>query len=184
MPPTLIIMLDPLLTCILLALAMGTGQSKKKAKHAAAKAVLDKIWGGRCASLLESLSGSPWVTALPCFSFNFVFITYFYWYRIPTITSPYDDGIPGNPVGNLQEVCISHRWAPPTYLLEGENGLPHEREFVITCIVESYQEVGVGKSKKLAKRQAAYRMMMKLKDTPIELPNQGAGLEDEDEVIR
>jgi RISC-loading complex subunit TARBP2 len=93
-----------------------------------------------------------------------------------------DDGIPGNPVGNLQELCISHRWAPPSYVLEGENGLPHEREFVITCVVENHQEIGVGKSKKLAKRQAAYRMQMKLKDTPIELPNQG-GLEDEDEVM-
>jgi len=103
-------------------------------------------------------------------------------HRLPTVTSPYDDGIPGNPVGNLQEICISHRWAPPSYLLDGENGLPHEREFVITCIVESYQEIGLGKSKKLAKRQAAYRMLMKLKDTPIELPNQGGGLEDEDEV--
>lgn len=103
--------------------------------------------------------------------------------RLPTVTSPYDDGIPGNPVGSLQELCISHRWAPPSYLLDGENGLPHEREFVITCIVESYQEVGSGKSKKLAKRQAAYRMLMKLKDTPIELPNQGGGLEDEDEVF-
>ena len=38
--------------------AMGSGQSKKKAKHAAAKAVLDKILGGRCASLLQSLNGS------------------------------------------------------------------------------------------------------------------------------
>jgi hypothetical protein len=102
--------------------------------------------------------------------------------RLPTVTSPYDDGIPGNPVGSLQELCISHRWEPPSYLLDGENGLPHEREFVITCIVETYQEIGLGKSKKLAKRQAAYRMMMKLKDTPIEMPNQGAMLEDEDEV--
>lgn len=85
-------------------------------------------------------------------------------------------------MGALQELCISHRWAPPRYLLEGENGLPHEREFVITCVVENHQEIGVGKSKKLAKRQAAYRMLMKLKDTPIEVPNQGGGLEDEDEV--
>ena len=103
-------------------------------------------------------------------------------FRIPTITSPYDDGIPGNPVGNLQELCISHRWAPPSYLLNGENGLPHEREFVITCIVENYTEIGAGKSKKLAKRQAAYRMLMRVKDTPIESANQGVGLEDEDEV--
>lgn len=38
-------------------LAMGSGQSKKKAKHAAAKAVLDKIWGGHCSTLLENLGG-------------------------------------------------------------------------------------------------------------------------------
>ena len=37
---------------------MGSGQSKKKAKHAAAKAVLDKIWGARCATLLENLDGN------------------------------------------------------------------------------------------------------------------------------
>ena len=107
---------------------------------------------------------------------------YLLFYSLPPVTSPYDDGIPGNPVGSLQELCISHRWAPPSYILEGENGLPHEREFVINCLVEAYKEVGVGKSKKLAKRQAAYRMMMKLKDTPVELPSQGAGFEDEDEV--
>lgn len=67
-------------------------------------------------------------------------------------------------------------------MLDGENGLPHEREFVITCIVENYTEIGAGKSKKLAKRQAAYRMLMRVKDTPIESANQGVGLEDEDEV--
>lgn len=48
--------------CVLLKVsflaAMGLGQSKKKAKHAAAKAVLDKIWGGRCAGLLESLNAN------------------------------------------------------------------------------------------------------------------------------
>jgi len=142
--------------------AMGSGQSKKKAKHAAAKAVLDKIWGGRCPTLLENIDSN----------------------MIPTITSPYDDGIPGNPVGNLQELCISHRWAPPSYLLDGENGLPHEREFVITCIVEKYTEIGAGKSKKLAKRQAAYRMLMTVKDTPIEANNQGVGFEDEDEIAQ
>lgn len=38
-------------------LAMGSGQSKKKAKHAAAKAVLDKIWGGHCSTLLENIGG-------------------------------------------------------------------------------------------------------------------------------
>ena len=48
--------------------------------------------------------------------------------------------------------------------------------------MENYTEIGAGKSKKLAKRQAAYRMLMRVKDTPIESANQGVGLEDEDEV--
>jgi len=33
---------------------MGSGQSKKKAKHSAAKAVLDKIWGSRCQTFMDN----------------------------------------------------------------------------------------------------------------------------------
>jgi len=41
---------------------------------------------------------------------------------------------------------------------------------------------GTGKSKKLAKRQAAHKMWLKLKDMPVEQPNANVGLEDDDEV--
>ena len=31
------------------------------------------------------------------------------------LVSPYDDGISGNPVGELQEVCMNRRMQPPVY---------------------------------------------------------------------
>lgn len=63
-------------------------------------------------------------------------------------------------------MCISHRWPPPTYEMTCEEGLPHERQFTIACVVFKYREVGSGKSKKLAKRQAAYKMWEKLQECP------------------
>lgn len=41
---------------------------------------------------------------------------------------------------------------------------------------------GTGKSKKLAKRQAAYKMWEKLQDSPVVLSNAILGVDDEDEV--
>jgi hypothetical protein len=41
---------------------------------------------------------------------------------------------------------------------------------------------GTGKSKKLAKRQAAHKMLEKLRDSPIALLNVTPGLDDDDEV--
>ena len=97
---------------------------------------------------------------------------------------------------DMQELCMSRRWPPPTYDLSHEEviyytvliayclyslyslysihckcsncgysvaspqGLPHERSFTIKCIIEGkHLEVGAGKSKKLAKRQAANKMI-------------------------
>lgn len=65
-------------------------------------------------------------------------------------------------------MCISRRWPPPTYEMTREEGLPHEREFTIECVVSTYKEIGSGKSKKLAKRQAAYKMWEKLQEHPLE----------------
>ena len=31
------------------------------------------------------------------------------------LVSPYDDGLTGNPVGELQEVCMNRRMQPPVY---------------------------------------------------------------------
>ena len=57
---------------------------------------------------------------------------------------------------------------PPVYEVSIEEGLPHERNFVINCLVGSkFRESGCGKSKKLAKRKAASKMLATLKAQPI-----------------
>ncbi|XP_075237123.1 protein Loquacious-like isoform X2 [Lycorma delicatula] len=140
--------------------AMGTGRSKKEAKHTAAKAVLDRLIG-----INEN--------ELNCTSDSLL---------SNRMMSPYDDKIGGNPIGLVQELCMSRRWPPPSYETEHEEGLPHERQFTIACIVYKYKEVGTGKSKKLAKRQAANKMWLRLKDMPIENNNLHFGLEDDEEI--
>lgn len=130
--------------------ATGCGQSKKKAKHCAAKSILDKLIGAQNSG--KAAADQPTIPDLAT-----------------EILSPYDDGIQGNPVGLLQELCMSRRWPPPTYDLSHEEGLPHERSFTIKCIIEGkHLEVGAGKSKKLAKRQAANKMIQRLRDIPTE----------------
>nr|CAD7263198.1 unnamed protein product [Timema shepardi] len=198
--------------------AMGTGRSKKEAKHAAAKAILDKMIvssqeeGG---GIIGSTNNIPDVKS--------------------EIVSPYDDKIPGNPIGMLQEICMSRRWPPPSYDLTSEEGLPHERLFTIQCTVFKQKETahhhqpshsqptpvganwsdsapsllvlapsllsapdlvsagwkddvmlvrmaGTGKSKKLAKRQAANKMWEKLQDAQNVSSSVSPGLEDDDEI--
>jgi len=144
--------------------ATGCGQSKKKAKHCAAKSILDKLIGAQ-----NSGQASPGQPAIPDLANE--------------ILSPYDDGIQGNPVGTLQEVCMNRRWPPPTYDLNNEEGLPHERSFTIICIISKFRETGSGKSKKLAKRQAANKMLAKLKDLPVE-NEEGFQTIDDDELAQ
>jgi len=150
--------------------ASGSGQSKKKAKHAAAKAVLDIILHGLgpnhnngtqdCTLMQANNQGS----------------------ELSKMVSPYDDDIPGNPVGQLQELCMTRRWPPPTYELTAEEGFPHERTFAIACTIATYKEIGHGKSKKLAKRQAAFSMFQKLTDLPQDNTAGDILQEDEEEL--
>jgi len=142
--------------------ATGCGQSKKKAKHSAAKAILDKLKGAQDSG--KAPVGQP---AIPDLASK--------------ILSPYDDGIQGNPVGTLQELCMSRRWPPPVYELSNEEGLPHERMFTIHCVIEGkYTETGAGKSKKLAKRQAANKMIQRLRDLPMENEDAFQNIDDDE----
>ena len=67
-----------------------------------------------------------------------------------------------------KEICMNRRMQPPVYEVSLEEGLPHERNFVINCLVGTkFRESGCGKSKKLAKRKAAAKMLATLKAQPI-----------------
>jgi len=157
--------------------ASGSGQSKKKAKHAAAKAVLDIIihGGGPPSATPPHNNGTTDCSLLQATTQN---------NELSKMVSPYDDGIPGNPVGQLQELCMTRRWPPPTYELTAEEGFPHERTFAIACTIATYKEIGHGKSKKLAKRQAAYSMLQKLTDLPQETVQNDILQEDEEDLTQ
>lgn len=81
-------------------------------------------------------------------------------------------------------MCMSRRYPPPSYETTDTVGLPHERQFTITCVVLKNREIGQGKSKKLAKRKAAHKMFNRLRDFPIETNEMTKYLDDEnnDEV--
>ncbi|KAF6209125.1 hypothetical protein GE061_014868 [Apolygus lucorum] len=145
-------------------LAMGTGRSKKEAKHAAAKAILDKLTGN-----VEDNRLSNSNTNLN--------------EMVRSISSQGQSGnmVP-NPIGVLQELCMSRRWPPPAYETEFEEGLPHERLFTISCIVFRHKETGTGKSKKIAKRLAAHNMWQSLTNLPVD--NNSASLDEDDMLTR
>ncbi|XP_076291130.1 protein Loquacious-like isoform X2 [Lasioglossum baleicum] len=142
--------------------AMGTGKSKKEAKHAAARAVLDKL----CRLNSES-PDSPLPNNISDSE------------NLQELSEYGEEKIITNPIGALQEMCMSRHWPPPKYTMENEEGLPHERQFTIVCSILKYREVGQGKSKKVAKRHAAHKMWRALHDANSENPNL-----DEDEVLQ
>ncbi|CAK9814495.1 Interferon-inducible double-stranded RNA-dependent protein kinase activator A [Anthophora plagiata] len=142
--------------------AMGTGKSKKEAKHAAARAVLDKL-----CRLNSETPDSPLPNNIPDSE------------NLQELPGYGEEKIITNPIGALQEMCMSRHWPPPKYTMENEEGLPHERQFTIVCSILKYREVGQGKSKKVAKRHAAHKMWQALRDMNTENSNA-----DIDEVLQ
>ncbi|KAF7992819.1 hypothetical protein HCN44_005163 [Aphidius gifuensis] len=153
--------------------AIGTGRSKKDAKHAAAKAVLDKIIGVNSDSIVEMSMSNNNINNSNSNNSSMESQN-----QSDSSGNCGDEKIINNPIGSLQEMCMSRHWPPPKYTMEGESGLPHERQFKIVCMMLKYKQVGMGKSKKLAKRQAAHKMWQALRD----LPESTTGLDD-DEII-
>uniref|UniRef100_A0A673MC26 RISC-loading complex subunit TARBP2 n=1 Tax=Sinocyclocheilus rhinocerous TaxID=307959 RepID=A0A673MC26_9TELE len=119
----------------------GQGPSKKAAKHKAAEAALKMLKGGisDCVPQSEMKSSSSTQQA-EC-----------------------------NPVGALQELVVQKGWRLPEYTVTQESGPAHRKEFTMTCRVERFVEIGSGTSKKLAKRNAAAKMLSRIHDVPVDM---------------
>lgn len=78
-----------------------------------------------------------------------------------------------NPVGKLHELCVKKHWPSPDYQDIDEKGQQHEREFIIKCKIDGIkiEVTGTGKTKKLAKRQAAQEMLGRLREDNLERPD-------------
>ncbi|KAG8189434.1 hypothetical protein JTE90_012508 [Oedothorax gibbosus] len=147
--------------------ASATGNSKKKAKHAAAKAVLEQLLSEEGGYKEGFVSDGVAVNAE---TLNEVISDV-------VETPAVDESSSKNPVGQLQELCMKRRWQPPYYETEKATGLPHEKVFSIMCMVDNFTTSGEGKSKRLAKRQAAENMLNRLKVLKIIS-------EDEEEAVK
>lgn len=138
----------------------GTGSSKKQAKHAAARAMLDKLDGRVPAQDGQQL--------------------------LPPVQDSHGSQAPGNTVGSLQELCVKHGYPMPTYAMGPVGGQPHQRNFAMVCMVGKLKENGSGGSKKDAKREAAQKMIDKLKSCgPNNSPAQAADIMtiDEEDIL-
>lgn len=59
-------------------------------------------------------------------------------------------------------------WRLPEYTVTQESGPAHRKEFTMTCQVERFVEIGSGTSKKLAKRNAAAKMLQRVHMVPLD----------------
>ncbi|NIG59112.1 RISC-loading complex subunit TARBP2 [Pontoporia blainvillei] len=137
----------------------GQGPSKKAAKHKAAEVALKHLKGG---SMLEPAledSRSPPMEVQPP-------------------VSPQQSEC--NPVGALQELVVQKGWRLPEYTVTQESGPAHRKEFTMTCRVERFIEIGSGTSKKLAKRNAAAKMLLRVHTVPLDA-REGSEAEPEDD---
>ncbi|KFO52539.1 RISC-loading complex subunit tarbp2, partial [Corvus brachyrhynchos] len=86
----------------------------------------------------------------------------------------------GWPCPCAQELVVQKGWRLPEYTVTQESGPAHRKEFTMTCRVERFVEIGSGTSKKLAKRNAAAKMLVRIHNVPME-PRDGSEAEGEED---
>lgn len=155
--------------------ATGKGPSKKKAKHVAAQEALERIRqvvagaAGQDMAVTEIFAKACKIEVPASGAFSDV---------------GDDDDVPGNPVGKtpfqgLQEFTQKKLLRPPIYEFISEQGPPHCREFVCIVHLGKLQDTGVGKSKKNAKRAAAFNMLKKLEQEATKIDDGDAAVGEE-----
>uniref|UniRef100_A0AAY4E1Z5 Double-stranded RNA-binding protein Staufen homolog 1 n=1 Tax=Denticeps clupeoides TaxID=299321 RepID=A0AAY4E1Z5_9TELE len=121
----------------------GEGKSKKIAKKLAATAVLEEL---RVLPQLPTIEKMP--TRIKKKSKSIIKLQ----------TSPeYGQGM--NPISRLAQIQQAKKEKEPEYILLTERGLPRRREFIIQVTVGGQSAEGMGPSKKVAKRNAAEKML-------------------------
>ncbi|XP_062401636.1 double-stranded RNA-binding protein Staufen homolog 1 isoform X3 [Sardina pilchardus] len=121
----------------------GEGKSKKIAKKLAATAVLEEL---RRLPQLPSAEKTPPRIKKKAKSI------------VKLQTSPeYGQGM--NPISRLAQIQQAKKEKEPEYLLVTERGLPRRREFIMKVSVGGQCAEGMGPSKKVAKRNAAEKML-------------------------
>lgn len=181
---------DSLLTLkqiIHLLFILGSGSSKKQAKHNAARAMLDKLDGRNQSSSnnqeeSEKQQTTSTSTSIPTDSNSSP--------AGPTTTTATSSSVvtdssaaitnssissengskkgamnsAGNTIGQLQEICVHQGLPMPIYDLETVTGQPHQRSFTMKVQVGVMKATGDGTSKKEAKRDAAAKMIALVKN--------------------
>ncbi|XP_061615106.1 double-stranded RNA-binding protein Staufen homolog 2 isoform X1 [Phyllopteryx taeniolatus] len=142
--------------------AEGEGNSKKLSKKRAA------------VSILQDLKKLPFIPVVEKPKSH-------YKKRTKTIlkTGP-DYGQGMNPISRLAQIQQAKKEKEAEYLLLSERGMPRRREFIMQVKVNTEVATGTGPNKKVAKRNAAEAMLLKLgykastiPQNPTEMDNKG-----------
>ncbi|CAM9941522.1 unnamed protein product, partial [Bubo scandiacus] len=158
----------------------GQGPSKKAAKHKAAEVALKLLKrGGTCWSPPPPRSPGEGGTGVPRV-LGGVRVGVRVQCRMRLEGAGGSLGSECNPVGALQELVVQKGWRLPEYTVTQESGPAHRKEFTMTCRVERFVEIGSGTSKKLAKRNAAAKMLVRIHNVPME-PREGSEAEVEED---
>lgn len=158
--------------------AVSTGQSKKKAKHAAAHDALSQLLKRAKAELkdcpdltLETYKASKEYTENVGSGISKCTLKagYLYLKKLDKSIAEYET--PNaynqeqiNSVGKLQEVAMRNKWQPPVYeTIDDEVRNGNEKIFTMICEIQVRGEIltekGQGRSKKEAKRSSALKML-------------------------
>ncbi|TRY89360.1 hypothetical protein DNTS_015299 [Danionella cerebrum] len=138
----------------------GQGPSKKAAKHKAAESALNMLKGGVLGAIGgNGMEGDGFVGIEMEGECS----------QTEMNSSSSSQQAECNPVGALQELVVQKGWRLPEYTVTQESGPAHRKEFTMTCRVERFVEIGSGTSKKLAKRNAAAKMLARIHDIPVDL---------------